>query len=61
MCRIFKEFKEGREILLNAEERVGIYHRLVTLMKEYFGADEKGRKKAFYFLPWHFDFFCRYR
>ena len=47
--------------MLSAEERVGIYHRLVTLMKEYFGGDDKGRKKAFYFLPWHFDFFCRYR
>ncbi|KAK9868063.1 hypothetical protein WJX84_011334 [Apatococcus fuscideae] len=58
---IFTEFQEGREMLPNAAERVGIYHRLVTLMKEYFGGDDKGRKKAFYFLPWHFNFFCRYR
>ncbi len=61
LCRVFKEFREGREILLDASERVGIYLRLVTLMKEYFGGDNKGRKKAFYFLPWHFNFFYRYR
>ena len=30
-------------------------------MKEHFGDDAKGRKKAFYFLPWHCNFFCRYR
>jgi len=41
--------------------RVGIYYQLVRYMKEHFGDDAKGRKKAFYFLPWHFNFFCRYR
>ena len=41
--------------------RVGIYYQLVSYMKEHFGDDAKGRKKAFYFLPWHFNFLCRYR
>ena len=41
--------------------RVGIYYQLVSYMKEHFGDDAKGRKKAFYFLPWHFHFLCRYR
>ena len=41
--------------------RVGIYYQLVSYMKEHFGDDAKGRRKAFYFLPWHFEFLCRYR
>ena len=41
--------------------RVGIYYQLVSYMKEHFGDDAKGRSKAFYFLPWHFNFLCRYR
>ena len=62
-CRpwIFQEAKEGRELQLSARERVGIYRRLVAHMKEHFGDDAMGRRKAFYFLPWHFDFLCRYR
>lgn len=30
-------------------------------MKEHFRDDERGKRAAFYFLPWHFNFFCRYR
>ena len=30
-------------------------------MKEHFYDDERGRQKAMYFLPWHFDFLTRYR
>eukprot|EP00472_Partenskyella_glossopodia_P012652 CAMPEP_0197540850 /NCGR_PEP_ID=MMETSP1318-20131121/66832_1 /TAXON_ID=552666 /ORGANISM="Partenskyella glossopodia, Strain RCC365" /LENGTH=139 /DNA_ID=CAMNT_0043099957 /DNA_START=625 /DNA_END=1044 /DNA_ORIENTATION=- len=30
-------------------------------MKDHFGDDIRGRRSAFYFLPWHFGFFCRYR
>jgi tRNA-dihydrouridine synthase 3 len=30
-------------------------------MKEHFHNDEKGKRRAWYFLPWHFSFFCRYR
>ncbi|GIL91348.1 hypothetical protein Vretifemale_18979 [Volvox reticuliferus] len=58
---IFKEFKEGREWLLNTQERVGVYRLLVSYMKEHFGDDERGRRKAWYFFPWHFDFLTRYR
>eukprot|EP00983_Pelagomonas_calceolata_P006742 221125-Pelagomonas_calceolata.AAC.5 len=28
-------------------------------MKEQFGNDEWGQRKAFYFFPWHFSFFHR--
>jgi tRNA-dihydrouridine synthase 3 len=38
---------------------VAIYRNLVTLMKAHFGDDALGRRKAFYFLPWHFSFFHR--
>ena len=58
---LFQEYAEGRAFEPDARERVGIYRRLVAHMKEYFGDDARGRGKAFYFLPWHFDFLTRYR
>ncbi|KAG2493961.1 hypothetical protein HYH03_007891 [Edaphochlamys debaryana] len=58
---IFQEFKEGRELQLSAADRVGVYRLLVSYMKEHFGDDEWGRRKAWYFFPWHFDFLTRYR
>ncbi|EFJ45664.1 hypothetical protein VOLCADRAFT_105870 [Volvox carteri f. nagariensis] len=58
---LFLEFKEGRELLLTTSERVGVYRLLVSYMKEHFGDDERGRRKAWYFFPWHFDFLTRYR
>lgn len=58
---IFEEFKEGRELSLGAAERIGVYRKLVSHMKEHFGDDDRGKKKASYFLAWHFNFFCRYR
>lgn len=33
--------------------------QLVSYMKEHFRDDERGRRMAFYFWPWHFAFFCR--
>lgn len=36
-----------------------MYRLLVSFMKEHFGDDARGRQKAWYFLPWHFDFFNR--
>lgn len=33
--------------------------QLVSYMKEHFRDDERGRQRAFYFWPWHFNFFCR--
>ena len=58
---IFQEIKEGRELRLSAQDRIGVYRQLVSHMKEHFGDDAMGWRKASYFLPWHFDFFCRYR
>ena len=58
---VFKEFAENREILPTAEERVIIYRKLVQYQKDHFGDDEYGKRKAWYFLPWHLGFFCRYR
>ncbi len=58
---IFDEYRTGRELNPTAVERVGIYRRLVALMKGYFGDDAQGKKKAFYFLPFHFHWFTRYR
>lgn len=58
---IFREIAEGKTWRPTPEERIEVYWRLATFMKEHFGADEMGRKKAFYFLPWHFSFFCRWR
>ncbi len=58
---LFQEAKERQELNFSATERVEIYRRLTAYMKEYFGDDDMGRRKAFYFLPWHLGFFCRYR
>ena len=58
---IFLEHREGRELNPSAQDRIEIYRRLVAYMKEHFGDDAKGRQKAWSFLPWHFDFFNRYR
>jgi len=58
---IFGEVRDGKEYDLTSQERIGIYRQLTTYMKEHFGDDDKGKRKAFYFLPWHFDFLTRWR
>lgn len=58
---LFQEIAENRSIEPTAEQRVGIYLQFVRFMKEHFRDDQKGRKSAFFFLPWHLGFFCRYR
>ncbi|HLU39443.1 MAG TPA: tRNA-dihydrouridine synthase family protein, partial [Planctomycetota bacterium] len=58
---IFTEIERGEEWLPTARERVALYLRFVSFLKEHFGDDERGKKKAMYFLPWHLGFFCRYR
>jgi len=58
---IFQEALEKRDLNFSATDRVEIYRRLTAYMKEYFGDDEMGRGKAFYFLPWHLGLFCRSR
>jgi len=58
---LFAEIARDQEWLPTVAERVQVYGRLVGFMKEHFGEDERGRKKAMYFLPWHLSFLCRYR
>lgn len=58
---VFQEYAEHREILPTAEDRVRMYRKLVKYQKEHFGDDDYGKRKAWYFLPWHLGFFCRYR
>lgn len=58
---LFSEFEDKTTRTPSADERLEIYLRLVTFMKEHFGADDRGRKRAFFFLPWHFGFLTRYR
>jgi len=58
---IFAEYSAGREFNPTARQRIGLYHRLATNFKEHFGTDDFGKRHSFYFLPWHFSFFCRYR
>ena len=58
---IFQEFKSGELWTPSAVERVEVYRRLAQYMKEHFRDDARGRKSAFYFLPWHFDFLTRYK
>ncbi|HZT54954.1 MAG TPA: tRNA-dihydrouridine synthase family protein [Burkholderiaceae bacterium] len=58
---LFRELAEGKEFEPGAEQRVAIYMQFVRCLKEHFRDDEKGRKRAMFFLPWHLGFFCRYR
>jgi tRNA-dihydrouridine synthase 3 len=58
---IFRELREGRSWLPSAQERVGVLWRFVELLREHFGADERGQRRILGFLPWHLDFFSRYR
>ena len=38
-----------------------MYRRLYILMKDHFGDDMMGKRKAWYFAPWHHAWFYRYR
>jgi tRNA-dihydrouridine synthase 3 len=58
---LFREVREGRSWLPTAEERMGVLWRFIELLREHFGADERGRRRILRFLPWHLDFFSRYR
>lgn len=57
---LFREIREGRSLLLSAEERFAVLWRFVELLREHFGTDERGQKRMRRFLPWHLNFFCRY-
>lgn len=58
---LFREITEKKAWEPTAEERLGLFHNLAQMMKGHFRDDAKGRERAMRFLPWHFDFFCRYR
>lgn len=58
---VFREIREGRAWEPSAEERFALLLRFAGMLREHFGADELGRRRALGFLPWHLGFFCRYR
>ena len=58
---LFREIADKQPWEPTAEERVAVYRQLAVFMKEHFRDDAKGRERAMRFLPWHFEFFCRYR
>ena len=58
---LFREVRSGRTWEPTPEERFSVLWRLVELMRDHFGEDEQGRKRTMRFLPWHLNFFCRYR
>ena len=57
---IFKEFNDNADWNPDVTERIEIYRTLALYMKDHFGDDAMGKKKAWRFLPWHFEFLCRY-
>ncbi len=58
---LFREIREGRSFEPTVDERFAVIWRFVVLLREHFGEDERGRRRALTFLPWHLNFFCRYR
>jgi len=58
---LFREIAEKKAWEPTASERLAVYFDLARKMKEHFRDDEKGKERAMRFLPWHFEFFCRYR
>jgi tRNA-dihydrouridine synthase 3 len=58
---LFREIREGRSWLPTAEERLALIWRFVELLRDHFGVSEKGGERMLRFLPWHLNFFCRYR
>ena len=61
---IFKEHAEGKSWAPDAAERVGVYRRLATYMKDHFGDDEMGKKNRSTFSRGTLSFFVdmwRYR
>ncbi|HXY41401.1 MAG TPA: tRNA-dihydrouridine synthase family protein [Vicinamibacteria bacterium] len=57
---LFREMKTGLTWLPTPGERLGVLWRFVELLREHFGSDERGTRRAMRFLPWHLNFFCRY-
>jgi tRNA-dihydrouridine synthase 3 len=57
---LFREIRDDREWLPTPDERLGVLYRLAALLREHFGEDERGQRRAMRFLPWHLNFLCRY-
>jgi tRNA-dihydrouridine synthase 3 len=58
---LFREVAEKQAWEPTASERLGVYFDLARKMRAHFRDDEKGKERAMRFLPWHFEWFCRYR
>jgi tRNA-dihydrouridine synthase 3 len=58
---LFREVRTGQAWEPTGEERAAFLWRFVELLREHFGDDPRGRRRAMRFLPWHLNFFCRYR
>ncbi|WKZ57947.1 MAG: tRNA-dihydrouridine synthase family protein [Bdellovibrionota bacterium] len=58
---IFQEIKTSSTWNPTAAERIAVYYQLSSYTKEHFRDDEKGRKRALYFMPFQLGFLCRYR
>ena len=58
---LFREIAQRRAWEPTPRERLGIAFDLARFMKEHFRDDEKGKERAMRFLPWHLEFFSRYR
>jgi tRNA-dihydrouridine synthase 3 len=59
---LFKEYRDDLAWDPSPEQRVAeVYFRLAQSFKDQFGDDSYAKKHTMYFLPWHFNFFCRYR
>ena len=58
---LFDDIKNQNSWLPTAEERLEVYYSLVAGYRDTFGDDERGRKTAWYFVPFHFNFFHRWR
>eukprot|EP00816_Leptocylindrus_hargravesii_P010221 CAMPEP_0196822864 /NCGR_PEP_ID=MMETSP1362-20130617/85075_1 /TAXON_ID=163516 /ORGANISM="Leptocylindrus danicus, Strain CCMP1856" /LENGTH=436 /DNA_ID=CAMNT_0042202541 /DNA_START=326 /DNA_END=1636 /DNA_ORIENTATION=+ len=57
---IFQEFNSKQTWNPSLDDRIAVYRNLALHMKDHFGDDDMGRKKSWYFLPWHFEFLSRY-
>lgn len=58
---LFREIAERRELEVDAPARLAIYLQFAGYLKEHFRDDDKGRRRALQFLPWHLGFFARWR
>jgi tRNA-dihydrouridine synthase 3 len=58
---LFDDIRNEKSWLPTAAERLEVYYSLVAGYRDTFGDDERGRKTAWYFVPFHFNFFQRWR